>query len=42
MNDGTTISTFQLFKMFPDAESARAYLDWSVFIETLDSARRGS
>jgi transposase-like protein len=32
MNDGTTISTFQLFQMFPDAESARVYLEsrlWS-------------
>jgi transposase-like protein len=27
MNDGTTISTFQLFQMFPDAESARVYLE---------------
>jgi len=27
MNDGTTISTFQLFKMFPGAESARTYLE---------------
>ena len=27
MNDNTTISTFQLFKMFPDAESARLYLE---------------
>lgn len=27
MNDNTTISTFQLFKMFPDAESARVYLE---------------
>lgn len=27
MNGGTTISTFQLFQMFPDAESARVYLE---------------
>jgi len=27
MNDHLTISTFQLFKMFPDAESARVYLE---------------
>lgn len=27
MNDNTTISTFQLFKLFPDAESARIYLE---------------
>lgn len=27
MNDNLTISTFQLFKMFPDAESARVYLE---------------
>ena len=27
MNDGTTISTFQLFQMFPDQESARVYLE---------------
>lgn len=27
MNDKLTISTFQLFKMFPDAESARVYLE---------------
>lgn len=27
MNDGVTISTFQLFKMFPDQESARQYLE---------------
>lgn len=27
MNDNTTISTFQLFKLFPDAESARTYLE---------------
>lgn len=27
MNDNTTISTFQLFQMFPDAESARLYLE---------------
>lgn len=27
MNDSTTISTFQLFQMFPDAESARVYLE---------------
>ena len=27
MNDNITISTFQLFKMFPDAESARVYLE---------------
>lgn len=27
MNDGTTISTFQLFQMFPDTESARVYLE---------------
>lgn len=27
MNDNVTISTFQLFKMFPDAESARLYLE---------------
>lgn len=26
-NDGVTISTFQLFQMFPDAESARVYLE---------------
>lgn len=27
MNDHLTISTFQLFKLFPDAESARTYLE---------------
>jgi transposase-like protein len=27
MNDHLTISTFQLFQMFPDAESARTYLE---------------
>jgi len=27
MNDGLTISTFQLFQMFPDQESARLYLE---------------
>ena len=27
MNDNVTISTFQLFKLFPDAESARLYLE---------------
>lgn len=27
MNDHLTISTFQLFKMFPDADSARIYLE---------------
>lgn len=27
MSDKTTISTFQLFQMFPDAESARVYLE---------------
>ena len=27
MDDRTTISTFQLFKMFPDNESARVYLE---------------
>jgi transposase-like protein len=27
VNDGVTISTFQLFQMFPDAESARLYLE---------------
>ena len=27
MDDHTTISTFQLFKMFPDNESARVYLE---------------
>lgn len=27
MNDNITISTFQLFKLFPDAESARRYLE---------------
>lgn len=27
MNDGVTISTFQLFKMFPDQDSARIYLE---------------
>lgn len=27
MNDGITISTFELFKLFPDAESARVYLE---------------
>ena len=27
MNDKVTISTFQLFKMFPDEESARVYLE---------------
>lgn len=26
-NDHLTISTFQLFQMFPDAESARVYLE---------------
>ncbi len=27
MNDNVTISTFQLFKLFPDEESARKYLE---------------
>lgn len=27
MNDHVTISTFQLFKLFPDEESARVYLE---------------
>lgn len=27
MNDGVTISTFQLFNMFPDQEAAREYLE---------------
>lgn len=27
MNDKLTISTFELFKMFPDQESARLYLE---------------
>lgn len=27
MNDGLTISTFELFKMFPDQEAARTYLE---------------
>ena len=27
MNDHVTVSTFQLFQMFPDAESARVYLE---------------
>jgi len=27
MNDKITISTFELFKLFPDAESARTYLE---------------
>ena len=27
MSDGITISTFQLFQMFPDAETARVYLE---------------
>jgi transposase-like protein len=27
MNDNVTISTFQLFKMFPDEETARVYLE---------------
>src|SRR5512140_2518860 len=27
MNDKITISTFQLFEMFPDQESARVYLE---------------
>ena len=27
MNDHLTISTFQLFKMFPDQEAARVYLE---------------
>ena len=27
MNDGVTISTFELFKLFPDQESARLYLE---------------
>lgn len=27
MNDGLTLSTFQLFKMFPDQDSARKYLE---------------
>jgi hypothetical protein len=27
MNDGVTISTFQLFQMFPDEESARLYFE---------------
>lgn len=27
MNDRVTISTFQLFKMFPDEETARTYLE---------------
>jgi len=38
MQDNVTISTFQLFKMFPDQESARKYFEsrlWPEFIETL-------
>lgn len=27
MNDNVTISTFQLFKLFPDQEAARTYLE---------------
>jgi len=27
MDDKITISTFQLFQLFPDAESARLYLE---------------
>ena len=27
MNDKITVSTFQLFQMFPDEETARAYLE---------------
>ncbi|HYL87437.1 MAG TPA: transposase, partial [Burkholderiales bacterium] len=27
MNDGVTVSTFQLFQMFPDEESARLYFE---------------
>lgn len=27
MNDGVTISTFQLFALFPDQESARVYFE---------------
>lgn len=27
MNDNLTISTFQLFKLFPDQEAARSYLE---------------
>ena len=27
MRDGVTISTFELFKLFPDQETARTYLE---------------
>jgi hypothetical protein len=27
MNDGITLSTFEIFQMFPDAETARVYLE---------------
>lgn len=33
MNDGLTISTLELFKMFPDAESARVYLEGRLWPE---------
>lgn len=33
MNDGVTISTFQLFKMFPDQKSAREYLEGRLWAE---------
>jgi transposase-like protein len=45
MNDNVTISTFQLFKMFPDQESARKYLEGRLWPKgascpTCDSAER--
>lgn len=27
MNDGVTLSTFEIFQLFPDAEKARLYLE---------------
>jgi hypothetical protein len=33
----STISTFQLFELFPDEESARVYLEGRLWPERLDS-----
>lgn len=31
MRDGVTISTFELFKLFPDQETAQTYLESSLW-----------
>lgn len=37
MNDGTTISTFQLFQMFPDADSARLAIAEELLADCADA-----